>query len=654
MATPVGRTIYKKKDGILTLNPDHTLVTWTPNSGGPPTISLSIANITNLQQTPDTAAKVMLKIFEKAPDAAEATSYLFHFNTPEAKSEASAVRDLLSPLLAEVRSTDPSVPRASNAGTNPSTPAPGTPAPKGAANGGSGSATMAFASAVNSQQVGSLRWFDDASLQKDIELQQSLMKKDHSLHQTYMEAMATKPDSISTGAFNTQFWSTRVNMLRAHAIETNQKKGSYNVLSTVKPKTVDGELKLNISVEQVQMILAQHPLVKRIYNENVPKLSEAKFWSRFFLSKLSKKLRGERILESDTTDPLFDVYDPSQNTEAFQSKIMAQSVPRIIDVEGNAENQGGVKSGNHPDDLTQFTKGTLFRTLNSLSEKIMANVAPSDAPQDDGSQATYNELALRDLRGDAKQQRIMLNVKEQNQFFSKKEEDRQPTANEKVFATQNTADVLLEVIADAETLEEDPHGGVNLQAGIGFNDESDSEDDDDPAAHAKKRPHVGSRSALIAAEADISQGVNQRRAQRYGTSTGSSTLPAGLADRAALTHATTTEFLHQFWSAFLSGDPDRAAELQYLAESLKRSRARIEAVAVDAEAAKAEAEAKMKQDIKEHYTKTGKKLKMRRDLLGGGRAEVDRLMGPVVVAIDKAQGDYSRALAAEGLTLSTE
>ena len=514
---------------------------------------------------------------------------------------------------------------------------------------------MAFASAVNSQQGGSLRWFDDASLQKDIELQQSLMKKDHSLHQTYMEAMATKPDTISTGAFNTQFWSTRVNSLRAHAIETNQRKGAYNVLSTVKPKTVDGELKLNISVEQVQMIFAQHPLVKRIYNENVPKLSEAQFWSRFFLSKLSKKLRGERLLESDTTDPLFDRYDPSQNTEAFQSKIMAQSVPRIIDMEGNQENQGGVKSGNHPDDLTPFTKATLFRTLNSLSEKIMANVAPSDALHEDGSQDTYNELALRDLRGDAKQQRIMLNVKEQNQFFSKKEEDRQPTANEKTFATQNVADVLLEVIADAETLEEDPHGGVNLQAGIGFNDESDSdEDEDDPASRSNKQPHVGSRAALIAAEADISRGVNQRRAQRYGTSAGANTLPAGLADRAALTHATTIEFLHQFWSAFLSGDPDRASELQYLAESLKRSRARIEAVAVDAEAAKGEAEAKMKADITEHYRKTGKKLKMRRDLLGGGRAEVERLMGPVVVAIEKAQGDYSRALAAEGLTLSTE
>jgi transcription initiation factor TFIIH subunit 1 len=601
----------------------------------------------------------MLKIFEKAPDAAEPTTYLFHFNTPDAKAEAKAVKDLLSRLLTDIRSTDASVPRASTtATTSASTPAPGTPAPNGA-NGGSASGSMAFASAVNSQQPASLRWFDDASLKMDIELQQSLMKKDRSLHQTYMDAMATKPDSISSGAFNSQFWSTRINLLRAHAIESNQKKGSYNVLSTVKPKTVDGELKLNISVEQVQMIFAQHPLVKRIYNENVPKVSETSFWSRFFLSKLSKKLRGERITDSDQPDPLFDKYDPNENTEAFQSRIMSQAVPHIIDLEANEENQGGVKSGNKKDvEMRPRANIAIIKTLNSLSEKIMANVAPSDGPLDDkadgGDRDTYNELALRDLRGDAKQQRIMLNVKEQNKFFSKKEEDREPTANEKLFATQNPADVMFDVSADIELLHGDPMGGINLQTAIGFNDESDSEEDDeDPSRSSSKKPHVGSRAALTAAEADISHGIHQRRSQHYTTSAGPS-LPSHISDRASLTHATTTEFLHQFWSAFLSGDPDRAAELQYLAESLKRSKERIEAVAKDAEDARLEQETKMRQDITEHYKQTGKKLRMRRELLMGGKAEVERLMGPILSALEKAQGDYARALAAEGLQLSTE
>lgn len=47
MATPVGRTLFKKKDGILTLTPDLQTVTWTPNSGGPATVTLTVANITS-------------------------------------------------------------------------------------------------------------------------------------------------------------------------------------------------------------------------------------------------------------------------------------------------------------------------------------------------------------------------------------------------------------------------------------------------------------------------------------------------------------------------------------------------------------------------------------------------------------------------------
>lgn len=47
MAIPVGRTLFKKKDGILTLTSDHQSVTWTPNSGGPPTVTLVVINITS-------------------------------------------------------------------------------------------------------------------------------------------------------------------------------------------------------------------------------------------------------------------------------------------------------------------------------------------------------------------------------------------------------------------------------------------------------------------------------------------------------------------------------------------------------------------------------------------------------------------------------
>ncbi|KAF5239588.1 hypothetical protein FAUST_4909 [Fusarium austroamericanum] len=645
MAIPVGRTLFKKKEGVLTLTSDHQLVTWTPNSGGPPTVTLNINNITNLQQTPDSSPKVMLKIFEKVGDADPAT-YLFHFNTAEAKDEAKAVKDLLSSLLASSRGGDATVPKPSGSNGGSSTPNPS------AANAGSGSASMAFASAVNSQHTSFSRWFDDSQLRNDIELQQSLMRKETSLHQTYVEAMQTKPESLSGAAFNAQFWSTRTNILRAHAIEINQKKGAYNVLSTVKPKTVDGELKLNISVEQVQMIFAQHPLIKRVYNENVPKLSEAEFWSRFFLSRLSKKLRGERVAENDPTDPLFDKYDPSENTVAIQSKIMAQQVPHIIDIEANEENQGGFRSGNAKDvEMRPRANMPIVKTLNSLSEKIMANVAPSDANTDDpdGGYNAYVQLALRDLKGDAQEHRIMLNVKEQNKFFSK--HDSAPSKQAAIFEKQVPGDVLFDILGDLETLESDGAGGINIQAAMGFDEQSDSDDD------TPKRPHVGSRSALQAADKDIMKGVRQQRAQKFGHDTDTAEpmgLPVEISRKCSLTHATTIEFLHQFWNAFLSGDADRAGELQYLAESLGRSITRINAVAEEADNEREEIIRTRKKEIRDHFERTGKKIRWRSENVKGGKAAVVALMQPTINALEKAQAEYSRALALEGIQISTE
>ncbi|KAG6004833.1 hypothetical protein E4U21_000671 [Claviceps maximensis] len=646
MATPAGRTLFKKKDGILTLTSDLQTVTWTPNSGGPPTVSLPVSNITNLQQTPETAAKVMLKVFEKSGNGNEPATYLFHFNTSNAKEEAKALKDVLSKILADLRSTDTSLPRPHAASATPTAGVASAPAGSGGV-----SASMAFASAVNSQSGSTERWFDDVQLKNDIELQQSLMKKDKSLHQTYVEAISTKPESISGPAFNTQFWSTRTNLLRAHAIEINQKKGPYNVLSTVKPRTVDGELKLNISVEQVQMMFVQHPLIKRIYNENVPKLSEAEFWSRFFLSRLSKKLRGERITENDTQDLLFDKYDASENTQSIQSKIMAQSVPHMIDLKANEENQGGFRSGNAKDvEMRPRANIPIVKTLNSLSEKIMANVSPSDKHDKDADADGFSELALRDLRGDAADRRIALNVKEQNTFFSKQE--KAPSTNARIFATQQPAAVLSKVGDTLARFAQDSAQGVSLQAAIAFADDSDSDEEG-----GDKPVQVGSRGAIKAAEQEVMKGVLQQRAGKYGHSGDATTpmgLPPSITDKCALTHATSIEFLHQFWTAFLSGDADRASELQYLAESLLKSGTRISAVADEADVERENIIRKRKQEIREHFERTGKKIRWKSDMVGGGRDAVIKLLQPVRDALQRGQDDYARALAAEGVQVSTE
>lgn len=644
MDIPKGRASYKKKDGILTLTDDRTFLIWSPMpANGPPTVSLALDKILNLKQTPDTSPKVILKIIEKpkTPEEQEGQSFMFQFTSPtDARTEANGLRDLLSQLLAEIRGGDPNVPK-----------------PLGAA----GAQSSAGGPPPNAKPP-SNRWYDDDSLKADTQLQQSLLDKDLELAKTHAQAIALKSDSISDEAFNKQFWSSRVGLLRAHAFEQHQKKGSYNVLSTVKPRAENGEFKLSLSPEQIQSILHQHPLVRRIYNENVPKLTEPEFWSRFFLSKLAKQLRGERITDVDNSDPLFDKYLGADNSLSFASKITAaQHVPHIIDLEGNEENQGGFKSGNRKDaEMRPRANIPIIKTLNSLSEKIMADVAPADlepsgAPESgvksfDDTRVFY-QLSLQDLHGEREAGSIKLNVKDQTKFFSN-HGDGISGEDAQLYAQQNPEDVLFEVIADLDTFDDDGAGGIDLHKSIGVDDDSESDHYEDATMSGiQKTPHVGSRAARKAAEQQILEGLRKTRAEHAGGPTSANVveaspmgIPPDLTERCYLTQMTTTEFLKQFWSAFLSSSSDNpeesaaAGELAYHVESLKRCVERIEAIAAEAERDRLRAAEARKKQIQEHYQKTGKKLKWVPPK--GGRDSVMALFEHTMAAIEKAVGLY--------------
>lgn len=580
----------------------------------------------------------MLKIFVKDPGTdGDPVPYLFNFNSPDdPRAEANVLKDVLSRLITEVRNADPSVPK-------PTTPAPTNGTPVGAPDPKAAAAYL----------------FDDNHLKLDIELQQALLRKDGELHKTYMDARATKPDSIGDAAFNNQFWSTRTNLLRAFAIEANQKRGSYNILPTFKTKTIqDAEtgqerVELNLHQAEILQIFNQHPIVKRAYNENVPKLNDGEFWSRFFLSRLCKQLKGERVSDTDRRDPVFDKYDASEDRSAYTSKILAAHVPHIIDVEGNEENTGSVKSGNRKDIEMQPKRNIpIIQVLNATSEKLLSNVAPTDGGPGDApatEDTTWRELALRDLRADNEENRIILNVKEQGRFFA--EQNASTSVNDMVYEKQVPSVVLAEVSSDIDLLRGDSSGGVDLHGSIGIDEGSDSDED------APKKPHVGSRAARKAAQKQVLTGLTRSRAEQYGHSSDENTpmgIPKDLKDKCKLTNATTNEFLKQFWNAFLSGDPDRAQELGYHVDSLRRSMTRITAIADEAEQLRNKSIEEERKRIREHYQKTRIKQRFKADSVGGGRAAVMTLLGPSMAALGKAESLYKAALEQEGLTLSTE
>lgn len=593
----------------------------------------------DLQQTPESSPKVILKIVERPlTEGGDSVNYLFTFNAPaNPRAEANAVKELLSRLISEARTNDPSVPRPTDEApaTNGSSAAPPASKPPAAA-----------------------RLFDDAHLKGDIELQTSLLKENRELHQIFWDAYANKPDTISKYAFNVQFWSSRLNLLRAHAIKVNQQRGSYNVLPTLKTKATqdaEGQESFQISLDrnQVLQIFSQHPVVKRAYDENVPKpLNETDFWSRFFLSRLCKQLKGERVADTDRRDPVFDKYDAAEDQISYTRRIVEKHVPHIIDVEGNEENQGGVKSGNAKDVEMRPRKNVpIIQVLNATSEKLLSNVAstdkdPEQAPSTD--EATLREVTLRDLGHRAEENRVMLNIKEQSQFFL--DQNAANATPDRAYERQNPSEVLATVTSDLETLRGDKAGGIDLHTGIGVDDESDSDDD------TPKKPHVGSRAARKAAERQILDGLAQSRAELYGHSSDETNpmgMPPELAEKAKLTNGTTVEFLKHFWDAFLSGDPDRAQELGYHVESLKRSATRIKAIADEAEAMRKKKMEEERRRLTELYQATGQRATLR-SVEGGGQEAVMTLLGPTLAALEKAQKLYQAALEEEGITMSTE
>ncbi|RAL17497.1 TFIIH subunit TFB1 family protein [Aspergillus homomorphus CBS 101889] len=632
MAPPSGSAVYKKKDGTLTMSPDQQSVSWIPAAGGATgTITISVAQITNLQQTPATNPKVMLKIHVLPPNAPDNTpeQYVFNFTAgANARAEADAIKDALSAAIQAAKAAQA---------------APTPPAAAAAASGGGSSegvsAAMAMANAITAGGRNEKPWDDDKRLQGDMELQQSLLKSDPQLQRMFMESMGTKPETLSAGQFMKQFWSTRLHLLRAHAIERAQTRGSYNVLSTLKPRVEDSVTKLNISKEQIQLIFNQHPLVKQVYDEVVPKLNETQFWSRFFQSRLFKKLRGERISETDATDAILDKYLKADE----HGNLRDAQVPHFLNLAGNEVNHSQ-RRGNRPDlDMrpSSVEKVPIIRTLNNLSEKIMANVAPADAiPQANGDveDDTYNELQLRDLRGDEEQRRILLNVKDQSRFFSsqsKTDEDEES----RLFAQQDPNRILTDLRGDVDR--NLPEGGI---APLGRLVEPEEDEDDE----TKQANQVGSRANLKRASSQILEAIRDRRTQtEVSAITGTFGLSSALYDRLTLTHATTTEFLHQFWQAFLSGNPDRAGELASLVESLNRAMDRIKAVQQDAEAERQVEVDRLRRHAREVLEATGKKLRINLANVVGGEQAVTRLLGPTIRALETALAKYKEALAEE-------
>lgn len=622
----------------------------------------------DLQQTPATSAKVSIKIV-----ATE--SYVFAFTSPTARDDQVSITNTLRTAIEAAKAR--------------SAAASNTPTPAAAPDNGGQPAAMAIAKAVTGQQPAAAgssggetplhrsksdqggapaantggpaddddSAYTDERLLGDVELQRSLLSKDLGTQKRFYEALKGKPEAITHSAFSRQFWSTRVHLLRAHAVQLSQQRGPVNALSVIKFKIEDdGTPKTDLTRPQIATIFNQHPLVRKVYNDLVPPMGEMEFWGAFFASRLYKRLKGEKITDMDPTNLKFDKYlnDTEENDKARGLNV--DHVPHFLDVEGNEANHSQRK-GNAPD-LTMrpsgYDKVPILKSLNRVSETMMADVTPADVDPHAPAgvdESTWEQLRLRDLQRNDDDNRIMLKIKDQRQFFAR---DNKSSAEAQLYAKQVPSDVLKSLRRELDSSHLQLGGnGVNLHSVINVDDFSDS--DEDAKKPAPQR--VGTKAARSAATSQILGAVKARRAQNHDYSTPLGTfavvpfgqsgygLSEAIINALSMTHNTAIEFLHYFWAVYNSGDADRAAELGTLVETLERSVERVKAVAEEAERERQKLIAEGKRRLEEKMARTGKKARpLDERVYKGGRAQVESVMRPTVQAVKKAVGTYREEL----------
>lgn len=630
MGQPTASTSYKKQDGILALSVDQDSVTWSPAqlAGAPAALTLGIMSIKNLQQTPADKPKVMLKIFAAEPGQTEPVAHTFTFTSrSDARGEANAIRDSISAAMAKANQN--SITRSA----------------------GGQSAAMTIAAAISGGKGNS--WEDDDKLVADVRLQQALLKDNPELHKTFMEARNVKPESLSLTQFTKQFWSSRVHLLRAHALSQSQSKGLYNVFSEIKRS--DGGKSLNLTSEHIRAIFEQYPIMRIVYDEVVPRKikEEQEFWSRFFQSQLYSTLRGLKVdRKLEAKDAVLDMYLDHPQLTGLRATSSEMHIPKFIDLEGNEENHSQRK-GNQPDienRQNSLDKGPIIRRLNAISEKLMAAVRPSDV---DASapigmdEHEFEQLRLRDLSAREEHQRVALNIRDQSRFFS----DNRASAEDVEVARIRALNPATAIQKVSQDLEE--HYSNSKKRPI-VDIVVDEEDEDEYMMDIDDQKSGRQISGSSLANEHILSLVSAHREQSSEASvlSGNQKSYGGLSEavyeRLVLTHATTLEFLRQFWSAFLSGDPSRTEEVASLVESLSRALERINTIAKDAQDERDTKLKALKAQALKIYQQTGKKKRVDEKALGGGEVIVRDLLGPCIkglgIAVEKYKTAYEEQL----------
>jgi len=104
---------YKKQEGTLQYDSTKSAVIWTAAKGASTPVTIALADITNLQQTPAASPKVALRIVVQPSSASTAENYQFSFTSKSAAREeqvtiTDSLRNAIASLKAVAQTSAPS------------------------------------------------------------------------------------------------------------------------------------------------------------------------------------------------------------------------------------------------------------------------------------------------------------------------------------------------------------------------------------------------------------------------------------------------------------------------------------------------------------------------------------------------------------------
>ncbi|KAF7321699.1 hypothetical protein MKEN_00691300 [Mycena kentingensis (nom. inval.)] len=406
------KAVYKKLGGTLELNDKH--LQWAQD-GKTASVRVPVDTISALFCSKEGAAQVRLKValFD------DENGHSFAFSSPKAQHERENFKTELTIIVGRNRATAeaaaraPVVPKPSLV-PPPISPAAVTPQRPTALS----QAPSRAVSVSSSSDPRSLIIIPGNDYATDVRLRKEILRSSPELGALHRELVAM------TGQLSeAEFWEGREHLLLSMAASENQSKGKPGQIVDPRPETVDGETKIVMTLQMIQEIFEEYPVIAKAHRENVPgKLTEAEFWTRYFKSKLyhahRASIRSTAVQHVVQDDPILDKYLEKIDDGAQRS----DKVELFVDLAATSEDHE--ETGNEKD-VTMIAgrqRGALplIRKFNEHSERLLNSALGEISAakrQKLNSDGDYGQIDLDDLHDAESSAGIMLEMQDRQRYF---------------------------------------------------------------------------------------------------------------------------------------------------------------------------------------------------------------------------------------------